>query len=337
MFIPPSTPVLILKRSRFVMRTVGALLAALLAMGFVVATGSVATAAPAASNQSWAGNSPNPITGGTDYYIDASGGDDSNNGTSASSAWKTLAKASATTFQPGDRILLKAGETWSGQSLWPKGSGAAGKPITIDAYGDTTKELPYISTNGVVPSPFVSGTQTKDPQTVGLTGAVNLRNQQYWTIQHLELSNDDDFATDIVNGDQVRDGVSVSINADLFPAGTPVADTVMHGITVRDLNVHDIDGPNSWQKVYLAGVNFQIFGSQDWMAYGSGGYHFEDVDIRNNTFTKVELNAIQFGFNWFGNGNGQTDSSGKYHEGWEQFWIRSQNMYNENVYIGRGC
>lgn len=287
-------------------------------------------ATPAAAPTTWGGNAANTL-GGKDYYVDATAGSDTASGTSPTTAWKSLTKVNATTFAPGDRILLKAGDTWNDQQLWPKGSGAAGRPITIDAYGTSTKR-PYIATNGKVQSPL-NADGTKNPATVGLTGAVNLRNQQYWTVTDLELSNDDDFSTDIVGGQVVRDGVSVTINADVFPAGTAAADTVMHGITITNLDVHDIDVTNSWNKIYSAGVDFQIFGSKQYGDYAAGGYHFEDVSIQHNTFLHVELNAIQFGFNWFGDAQGETDSTGKYHEGWEQLWIRDRNLYNLNVTI----
>ena len=38
-------------------------------------------------------------------------------------AWASLSKVDATTFQPGDRILFRDGDSWTGQ-LWPKGSGS---------------------------------------------------------------------------------------------------------------------------------------------------------------------------------------------------------------------
>jgi Right handed beta helix region len=67
------------------------------------------------------------------YYV-STDGNDSNSGRSAGAAWQTLERVNGITFQPGDAILLKAGEVWKGQ-LRPAGSGAAGKPIRIDRYG----------------------------------------------------------------------------------------------------------------------------------------------------------------------------------------------------------
>jgi len=40
------------------------------------------------------------------YYVDATNGNDVNNGLSMSSAWKTTAKVNASRFNPGDQILF---------------------------------------------------------------------------------------------------------------------------------------------------------------------------------------------------------------------------------------
>ncbi|MFD2081816.1 discoidin domain-containing protein [Actinopolymorpha cephalotaxi] len=282
--------------------------------------------------RNWPGNSPNR-TGGTDYFLDATHGSDTATGTSPTTAWRSLATANAKTFRPGDRILLRAGEQWNDEQLWPKGSGSTGKPITISAYGDPEAGRPYIATNGNVPSPLRAD-GTKNPQTVGLTGAIVLRNQQYYEINNVELSNDDDFATDITEGAYVRDGIMVSINADLLPAG---ADSIMDHFRISDVYVHNLDGPSYWQRIHYGAVNFQVFGARSYKDYAPGGYHFKDVRIENNTFENVELHAIQFAFNWFaadGADAGQYDENGKFHEGWEQLWVRTRDLYSRDVYIG---
>ena len=68
------------------------------------------------------------------YYVDASNGDDSHDGTSAATAWKTIAKVNGSSFLAGDQILFKRGEVWR-ESLVPPSSGASGNPIRFDAYG----------------------------------------------------------------------------------------------------------------------------------------------------------------------------------------------------------
>ncbi len=50
----------------------------------------------------------------TNYYVSSSG-NDANSGTSESSPWKTLNKVNSFTPKPGDQILFKRGDEWTGQ------------------------------------------------------------------------------------------------------------------------------------------------------------------------------------------------------------------------------
>lgn len=68
------------------------------------------------------------------YYVDSSRPDDSGDGQSPETAWKTLAKVNGGSFAPGDFVLLKRGGVWREQLTVPS-SGIAGFPITFGAYG----------------------------------------------------------------------------------------------------------------------------------------------------------------------------------------------------------
>jgi hypothetical protein len=70
---------------------------------------------------------------GATYYVDATGGNDSNAGTATTQAWKTINEVNKGSFSPGDIVLFKRGETWREQLKVPS-SGSAGSPITFGAY-----------------------------------------------------------------------------------------------------------------------------------------------------------------------------------------------------------
>jgi len=74
------------------------------------------------------------------YYVDATLGDDAHPGT-RSEPWQTIAKINAATFNPGDHILFKRGETWA-EMLTPPSSGSAGLNIVFGDYG--TGAIPVI-------------------------------------------------------------------------------------------------------------------------------------------------------------------------------------------------
>ena len=139
------------------------------------------------------------------YYVDATSGSDSNPAVDPARPWKTLEKVNATTFAPGDQILFSSGRRWSGK-LNPKGSGAAGKPIVIDRYGEG-------------PLPVIDGAGSTGD------GVVYLRNQQYWEINNLEITNDASTGAD-------RRGVMVAA----ANCGS------IHHIHLRNLYIHHIKG-----------------------------------------------------------------------------------------------
>ena len=120
-----------------------------------------------------------PPLSATDYHLDCGAGDDGNSGLSAEAAWRSPEKINATTFAPGDAILLKRGSRCPGM-LWPKGSGEEGRPIRIDAYG-----------NGALP--LIDGS--------GYEAALKLFNQEYWHIENLETTGGDPYGV-FVSGDR---------------------------------------------------------------------------------------------------------------------------------------
>lgn len=145
----------------------------------------------------------------TTYYVDASGGNDNANGTSSSSAWKTLSKVSSFTFQPGDQILFKAGSVWN-ERLTLNGSGTAGNPIIVDKYGTGNKPI------------FNGGGGS------GSLPTVLLENEEYWEINNLEITNS--------NG-------SASYQSDLWGIRVNVTQAgEFNHIYIRDCYLHKING-----------------------------------------------------------------------------------------------
>ncbi len=83
------------------------------------------------------------VTYATDYYVSSSG-NDSANGLSSSTPWKSISKVNSvfSGLNPGDRILFNKGDRFYG-SLQISRSGASGNPITFSSYG--TGEDPVIT------------------------------------------------------------------------------------------------------------------------------------------------------------------------------------------------
>ena len=73
------------------------------------------------------------LTSSKIYYVSPSG-NDSSNGLSSASAWKTIAKVNATELTPGDLVLFQGGQTFNGR-LYIRNSGIAGFNIKFSSYG----------------------------------------------------------------------------------------------------------------------------------------------------------------------------------------------------------
>ncbi|MET7459419.1 carboxypeptidase regulatory-like domain-containing protein [Nonomuraea sp. NPDC005501] len=152
---------------------------------------------------------------GQAYYVDSAGGDDAASGLDEAHPWKSLDKVNATTFHPGDRLLLRAGGRWTGQ-LWPKGSGESGAPITVDRYGDGAK-------------PRVDGAGQVDD-------AVRLFNQEHWTIRNLEVTNE--VPATGTPGENLRDLRGVHVSGD--------DSRTLDGFVIDAVDVHDVTGQVNW-------------------------------------------------------------------------------------------
>lgn len=78
------------------------------------------------------------------HYVDATRGDDSNDGANTCRAWQTVTKVNASALSPGDSILFRRGETFYGE-LIVSASGMNGIPITFGAYGHPALPRPVLS------------------------------------------------------------------------------------------------------------------------------------------------------------------------------------------------
>ncbi|MBC8463011.1 DUF1573 domain-containing protein [Candidatus Bathyarchaeota archaeon] len=85
---------------------------------------------------------------GPTYYVDGQLGEDSFNGTSQETAWKTLERVRAHVFQPGDNLLLKRDCLWT-DTIEIDYNGTAEHPISVGAYGEGVD--PIITNRGPVP------------------------------------------------------------------------------------------------------------------------------------------------------------------------------------------
>jgi hypothetical protein len=245
--------------------------------------GSTATGGAAGSggaSGSGGGTSALCMNGGKGaHYVDSSAGNDTADGTTTTTAWKTLTPLNSATFGPGDAICFHAGGSWTGQ-LAPKGSGSAAAPIVVDQYGTGSK--PRINAGA------------------GNLQALLLQNVQYWEVNDLELTNNQaapgDYRGICVRGQDVG---------------------VLNHIYIRNCFVHDVTGVVHWiggdtadnqppwvtfqagwdDSKRTGGIVVEVAstnGSKTW---------FNDVRIENNvvqdtSFAGIVFKQLDGGYGW---------------------------------------
>ena len=134
------------------------------------------------------------------YYVDATGGNDNNDGQSDATAWRTISKVNNYTFQTGDDVYFKCGGTWEyGTSQWPSGlslnidwDGTAENQVIIGAYyGDgvigVSGNRPVIDGNHVAPGPLPCEGDGC------YTGLVRTSEQIYIDIENISIKNSEGY------------------------------------------------------------------------------------------------------------------------------------------------
>lgn len=211
---------------------------------------------------------------GTTYYVDSAEGNDSNSGLSDDTPWKTLGKVTAShaLFQPGDRILLKSGSVWN-EPFDITFSGAEGNVINVGKYGGEAK-------------PLINGG--------GNQYAVRIQNQQYVTVQDLELTNfNADNYDDYKSAFYRRSGVWLQA----FHNGP------LSGITLRGLDIHDVTGisitgetwvqstDNEWvNKNFNAGI---MINSWEWENVTDDKHaYYKNLTVENNYIHDIKTIGV---------------------------------------------
>ena len=286
------------------------------------------------------------------YYVSNSG-NDSNDGLSEETAWKTIARVNQDAYIPGDEILFERGGKWENTTLQPQGSGTADAYIKIGAYGDATAR-PKIAANGKV------------------ADALYLYNQEYWEICDLDISNNVE-GTKMVAGDTNPTGNVTDRNNDegsklgdyrgIHIAGHDVA--TLQGYYIHDVRVHDVSGYVSW----IGSTGLEAKGEKgikDGLGYDgskrTGGIlieaiaptgstdvktgqptvfsdiRIEDSEFVNNSFCGITIKQYNNGKNQEnGTGWANRNSNNGAPDYYDQYWHPFTNIVIRNNYINQGA
>lgn len=287
-------------------------------------------------------------TEGTVYYISPSG-NDSNAGTSPDTAWKSIEKVNATTFQPGDMILFEADSQWElTVPLHPLGSGKEGSPIVIGAYGEGAK--PQLSAKKVEEDSnrhWMYGETDKYA-----SDGIYLEDQEYMEIRDLEISNLPDGYT---AGDDAEQQALRNDRRGIHIVGTLTEKKkILKGIYLHDLYVHHVIGDamsaTKWDSSKRSGgIVFETILKdeesglpiiKDTLGYdtdlaGLEPAYFEDVLIEKNVlidngFSSIAIKQVK---KWGFRPNNDGSKAPQYYYTEEQGWYPHRNICIQNNYL----
>ena len=233
---------------------------------------------------------------GTTYYVDSKGGNDSNDGTSESKAFKTLDKVNGLNLEPGDTVLLKKGSVFEDQALkfTKEDSGTAEAPVKISTYGEGEK--PKINTNGHGQWELNYGNPL-DNQNHKWKGTVSssilIEDAEYFEIEGLELTNDRESSTDTEKDKKYNDADAMDRTG---VAGVAKDNGTVDHIVLNDLYIHDVTGNVYNKHMTNGGIYFIVAKPTNEGETGIARYN--DVQIRNCSLNKVNRWGIAVGYTY---------------------------------------
>ena len=184
----------------------------------------------------------NAITG-TAYYVDAENGSDSNSGNSPSQAWRTIGMVNTSSLTPGDGVLFKRNQSWSGE-LSLSSAGTAKSPIVVGAYGNGDDPIItrlFASRDHVIYEHIVVDHQKAD------SDALRVRGAKHNIFRNVTIKNGtrDGLDADKANGILIENChihhfLGGSFKNQFDAHGMVFTDTV--GITIRNTEVHHVSG-----------------------------------------------------------------------------------------------
>ena len=233
---------------------------------------------------------------GTTYYVDSKGGNDSNDGTSESKAFKTLDKVNGLNLEPGDTVLLKKGSVFEDQALkfTKEDSGTAEVPVKVSTYGEGKR--PQINTNGHGQWELNYGNPL-DNQNHKWKGTVSssilIEDAEYLEIEGLELTNDRESSTDTEKDKKYNDADAMDRTG---VAGVAKDNGTVDHIVLNDLYIHDVTGNVYNKHMTNGGIYFIVAKPTNEGETGIARYN--DVQIRNCSLNKVNRWGIAVGYTY---------------------------------------
>ena len=224
------------------------------------------------------------------YYVSARTGDDANDGLRSERAFASLYAVNRTALHPGDQILLERGSVFHGQFLQITDSGAKDAPIVIGAYGEG--DAPRIDAAGQgiwyqdYDNPLDSPTHVYRGY---VSSAVLLYDAEYITVEDLEITNH----AERILGERYSQCDKMNRTGIAIVARDK---GVRHGIKLRNLSIHDVEGNVYDKHMNNGGIYATALRPTDEEATGVPRY--QDMTIEGCFVYRVSRWGIGVGYTY---------------------------------------
>ena len=219
--------------------------------------------------------------GNTVYYV-SNDGNDNNNGTSESTPFASINKLNSMTFGPGDRILFKKGDSFTG---WfkPKGSGREGAPIVIASYGEgETKPILKPTTNHET-TYLISGDNYQASARVNYV--IQFVNVEYWEVRDLEIYDPSGTSDRSV----FKSAITIQANDTLNPT-----ELILDHFIIDNCNIHGFHGPLSNFGKTSGGITMNVITNSSRNASQAKKMQINGIQITNNEIWDVGRSGVNF-------------------------------------------
>lgn len=170
------------------------------------------------------------------YYVSARTGDDTNDGLRPERAFASLYAVNRTALHPGDRILLERGSVFHGQFLQITDSGTEDAPIVIGSYGEGDAPRIEAAGQGIWYQDYGNPLDSLTHVYRGyVSSTVLLYDAEYITVEDLEITN----RAEWILGERYSQCDKMNRTGIAIVARDK---GVRHGITLRNLSIHDVEG-----------------------------------------------------------------------------------------------
>ena len=219
------------------------------------------------------------------YYVSISGSD-SNDGLTENTPFKTIQKLNTLTFLPGDKILFKKGDTFTG-CFKPQGCGTAEAPIVIGSYGDENQKRPVLQPGEdfQVPHLMSANALVKKPT---VNYVLWFYNVEYWEAGGLEIKDPKHAVTYENPGEVYRSGITIQAE----DKGT------LEHIYIDDMVIHGFHGPRTNIGKSSGGITMNVITNAERNRTLSTPTQINDIRVTNCEIYNVGRSGINFLTPW---------------------------------------